>query len=90
MDIMRQTLNELKYSYNEANDLITIEGSYGGIAIDSNAGRIKYDSVHQQKVDKIKQSYTTNFYKDQAIREGNQIRESVNEQGIITLQIIRS
>jgi len=90
MDIMLQTLDELKYSYNKnSNEMVTVSGTYGGITIDGNAGKIKYDSVHQTKVDKIKQNYTVNFYRDQAIREGNEIRQSVNDQGIITLQIIR-
>ena len=88
MLIMKDTLEQMGISFTESAGQLRIEGSYGGISItDSN---ISFDSVDQKRVNKIKQQYMTNFYRDKAIKEGMQIHEEVNAKGEVILTLTNS
>jgi hypothetical protein len=89
--IMKETLKQMGLNYNEINDhQLEVSRRYNSISINSNSGKISFDSDDQSMVNGIKQGYTVNFYKDQAIREGNQLREEVDARtGEVTLYVTR-
>jgi hypothetical protein len=88
MLIMKETLKQLGHSFREINqDAIEIQRSYNNIRINSKTGKISYDSDHSGEVDKIKQSYMVNFYRDKAIKEGMQIRQEVSANGEVILHV---
>lgn len=90
MLIMKDTLNQLGYDFNESkNNILEISRPWHPIRINGNTGSISYDEYHVSEVNKIKQTYMVNFYKDQAIREGNQVEEKVEANGEIIINIIR-
>jgi hypothetical protein len=41
-------------------------------------------------VNKIKQQYMVNFYRDKAIKEGMQVQEEVKANGDVVINLIRS
>jgi hypothetical protein len=89
MLIMKDTLKELGIDYNELNaDQIEINRSYHPIAINAATGEISYDEVQEREVCSIKQAYTVNLYKDQAIREGANLKEERQANGDIHLRIV--
>jgi len=90
MLIMKDALKELGYDFIEQNpELLIIKKGYQDIQIDAKQSSITYDNSDTKTVNKIKQTYTLNFYKDRAIKEGNQLREEVRENGEIVLRILR-
>lgn len=86
---MKNALQQMGLSYNEINDhQVEVSRRYNSISINSNSGKISFDSDDHTMVDSIQQAYTTNLYKDQIIREGNQFREEVDARtGEITLYV---
>ena len=87
MLIMKDTLNQLGFDFTEPSEnLLDIDRSYNHIRIQD--GSISYDSDDQTDVNKIKQTYMVNYYRDQAIREGMQVQEETNENGEIVLNIL--
>lgn len=90
MLIMKDTLKRLGYDYKEMGEhRVEIASHYRPIAIDSNSGEISFDNVDQKKVDKIRQEYMVDFYRDKALREGCQFKQEVNAQGEVIINIIR-
>jgi hypothetical protein len=91
MLIMKDTMKQLGINFNEINDhQLDVSRRYNNISINSKTGNISFDSDDQTTVNKIKQGYALNFYKDQAIREGNQVHEELNvKTGEITLYVTR-
>ena len=88
MLIMRDTLKQLGHNFTEVSqERLEIQRSYNPIVIQD--GSISFDSANQSEVNQIKQTYMVNYYKDQAIREGMQVKEEVNDNGEIVLNIIR-
>ena len=75
LDIMRNTLKDMSISFNEQEQCITVKRNYNSIVIDGQTHEISYDSDNEKEVNSIKQNYMTNFYKDQAIREGVQLEQ---------------
>jgi len=89
--IMKDTLTELGYNFTEkSQDVLSIQASYMPIVIDCNAGSITHDSAHVSMVNKIKQQYMVNFYRDKAIKEGMQVQEEVKANGDVVINLIRS
>jgi len=89
--IMRDTLKELGHDFIEPReDIMTIQASYQNITIDCNAGNITFDSASTKTVNKIKQQYMVNFYRDKAIKEGMQIQEEVKADGEVIINMIHS
>lgn len=89
--IMKNTLTELGHDFTEPReDVMTIQASYRNITIDCNAGNITFDSAATGTVNKIKQQYMINFYRDKAIKEGMQIQEEVKDNGEVIINMIRS
>ena len=84
--IMKDTLKEMGFNFSESGDRLQVSSSYG-ISIDCGSGNIRYDDVDERNVNKIKQQYTINYYRNKAIKEGMQLREERNAKGevIITL-----
>ncbi len=90
MTIMENTLNQMRISYNVKNaDTFTITRPYHNIVINGKKGKVSYDDMDKKYVEKILQNYTVNWYKDRAIREGNEIREEVQANGEIHIHVIR-
>ena len=90
MLIMKDTLKQMGINYEELNaEEINIHRNYNPIAINSRTGEISYDSADKHIVDDLKQNYMVNFYKDQAIREGMQLREERKANGEIHLTLLQ-
>jgi hypothetical protein len=90
MLIIKDTLKQMGINFDEiSQDQVSIGRSYHNITIDAKTGNISYDEANTGEVNKIKQTYMVNFYKDRAIREGMQIKEEVQTNGEIVLNIIR-
>lgn len=88
MFIMKETLEQMGINYQELNEhQLEIKKSYHNIVIDAQSGIIRYDDMDKKQIDKIKQGYMVNFYKDKAIREGNKVTEEVQANGEIILHI---
>jgi hypothetical protein len=86
--IMKDTLKQLGHAFTEVNqDVVEIHRSYNAININAKTGQITYDSGNSGEVDKIKQQYMVNFYRDRAIKEGMQIREEISSNGEIVLHV---
>lgn len=89
--IMRDTLEQMGINYEELQkDVFSIHERYHNTVIDCENNTIKYDDMAKKNVDKVKQNYMVNWYKDKAIREGNQIKEEVTADGEILLHVYRS
>ena len=89
--IMKDTIKELGHDFTEqSQDVLTIQASYSPITIDCNAGKISCDSGSQTTVNKIKQQYMINFYRDKAIKEGMQIQQEVKANGEVIIHMVRS
>jgi len=87
--IMKDTLKQMGVDYNELNaDELEIRRNYNPISMNARTGQINFDSDDQHLVDDIKQNYMVNFYKDQAIREGMQLREERQANGEIHLTLL--
>ena len=88
--IMKDTLKELGYDFTEQNqDVLQIKASYMPITINCVAGKISHDSASQSVVNKIKQQYMVNFYRDKAIKEGMQIQQETKANGEVIINFIR-
>lgn len=86
MAIMKKTLNQLGIDFKEQDkDCLQIGSGYRLVTIKSD--EIIYDSMQASYVDKIKQAYTTNAYKDELIREGNTYKEEVQSNGKIRITV---
>jgi hypothetical protein len=91
MLIMKDTLKQMGIDYEEINqNAVRIGRSYQDITIDGAKGTIKFDSASSHEVNNIKQNYMVNFYRDKAIREGNQLREERMANGEIRLHVTHS
>jgi hypothetical protein len=89
MLIMKDTLKQMGLNYNELNqDAVEVHRGYAPISINAKSGEISYDNVDQSIVDSIKQTYTVNSYKDQAIREGMQLKEEHQANGEVHLTLL--
>lgn len=85
MAIMKDTLKQLGYNFNEQGEnILQIMQPYAKI----DNGTIKYDNMDTTRINKIKKNYMVNFYKDQAIREGMQIKEEVKSNGEVHLTLL--
>ena len=87
MLIMKDTLEQMGISFTESGNQLHVDGSYGGVTITDNT--MTFDSVEERRVNKVKQQYMTNFYRDKAIKEGMQIHEEVNSKGEVILTLTR-
>jgi hypothetical protein len=88
MLILKDTLNQMGHVFTEVNqDVVEIHRSYHHISFNAKTGEVSYDDTNTSEVDKIKQQYMVNFYKDRAIKEGMQIRETKMANGEIELHI---
>jgi len=86
--IMKDTLQQLSIQYEETNpDVLLIRRAYNNTVIDANKGKITYDSDFTCEIDKIKQKYMVNWYRDQAIREGMNVEEEVKSNGEVVLHV---
>jgi hypothetical protein len=85
---MKDTLKQLGYDFQEQNQEKFIIGQgYSNITIDAQNHSITYGDGQTGKVNKIKQAYMVNWYKDKAIHEGNDVQEEVKSNGEIVLNI---
>lgn len=88
MLIMKDTLNQMGYDFTEVSpDFLEMQLKYK-MTINAAQGVINFDSDDTRTVNKIRQNYMTNFYRDQAIREGNDVETEVQENGEIILRIM--
>lgn len=85
--IMEDTLKQMGYTFNEHGNVIQVNNPH--VKIDCNRGSMSYDSAYSRGADEIKQRYMVNFYRDKAIREGNQVREETTAKGEVVISIIR-
>jgi hypothetical protein len=90
MLIMKDTLKQLGHNFTETQkDILSIQMSYMPTIINGVTGQIDYDDSNTKTVDKIKQQYMANFYRDQAIKEGMQVQQEVSKTGEIILRLSR-
>ena len=86
--ILKDTLNQMGVKYTEvSDDVISIQRSYHSIMIDTNTDKISCDEANASEVEEIKYQYSINFYKDQAIKEGNSVTEEVTADGETVIYI---
>lgn len=86
--IMKDTLKQLGFNFEETNqDRFVLLRKYNNIVIDAQRNEISFDSDNNWEVNKIKQNYMINWYKDKATREGNDVQEEVKNNGEIVLNI---
>ena len=89
MLILKDTLKQMGHNFSEVNaDIIEIQRSYNNIQFNTKTGNVSFDDAQTHEVNTIKQAYAVNFYKDQAIKEGNQIQEVKRATGEIEIRII--
>jgi len=88
--ILKDTLKEMGINYEELGNLITIKKKYHNIVMDLETGTISFDEMNINEVNKIKKNYMVNWYKDNAIREGNKVKEEINEKGQVILHVYHS
>lgn len=87
--IMKDTLKQMGHDFVEkGQDIVQIQRSYHPIEFNAHTGEVSYDEMNVSEVDKIKQQYMVNFYKDRAIKEGMQIRETKLANGEIELHLL--
>ena len=89
LNIMKRTLNEMGIAYSELGEILRITRNYHDIAIDAGRGSIGYDHVNEQEVNQIKQNYMINWYKNEAIKEGMQLRQERQANGAVVLTLLR-
>ena len=88
MLILKDTLREMGIDYQELKgDILRIDRDYHDIVINGETGEISYDEENQQEINKIKQTYQTNWYKDNLIRQGNKITEEVTATGEVIIHV---
>jgi len=91
MVILKDTLSQLGHNFTEVSEeIVEINRSYHPIRFNSKTGQVSYDDMCTSEVNSIKQKYMVNFYKDCAIKEGMQIRETVSATGEIELHVTHS
>jgi hypothetical protein len=90
MAIMEDTLKAMNIDYNKSNkgNVFTIKRDYNNIVINGNTNKIRSDEMDKSTVNEICKNYTVNWYKDRAIREGNEIREEVKANGEVHLHVL--
>ena len=89
MLIMRDTLKQMGITFDQVDDeCIQIGRSYHNIMINGHDGTISYDDMNSSEVNKIKQTYMVNWYKDRAIREGMQVEQETKANGEIEIRIV--
>lgn len=90
MLILKDTLKQLGYNdfVEKSQDVVELSRSYHNIVFNSKTGEVSYDEVNVSEVNAVKQQYMVNFYKDQAIKEGMQIREQKLANGEIELHLL--
>jgi hypothetical protein len=87
--IMKDTLKQMGHDFVEkGQDIVQIQRSYHPIEFNAQTGEVSYDEMHVSEVDKIKQQYMLNFFKDRAIKEGNSVRETKLANGDIELYLL--
>jgi len=88
MPIMRDTLARMNLNYSESKEeILTIQRPYHNIVINGKTGQISYDESYEWDIDNIRRNYSVNWYKDELIREGNEIREEVLPNGEIHIHV---
>ena len=89
MLILKDTLKQMGHDFIEQNqDVVAIRRSYHNIEFNGKTGEISYDDMNTSEVNDIKQQYMVNFYKDRAIKEGMQIKETKLANGEIELHLL--
>lgn len=89
MLILKDTLKQMGHNFTEVNaDLVEMSRSYHNVQFNTKTGNVSFDDVQINEVNSIKQIYAVNFYKDRAIKEGNQIQEVKRASGEIEIRIL--
>jgi len=84
MLIMKDTLKQMGIQFSEEGSGLRIATSYG---ITVTGTKMSYDDVDQVQVNKIKQQYQVNFWRDKAIKEGMQLHEEKTSNGEVILRL---
>jgi len=89
MLILKDTLKQMGHNHSDVGtDIIEMRRSYHNIQFNTKTGDISFDDAQTNEVNTIKQAYAVNFYKDRAIKEGNQIQEVKRASGEIEIHIL--
>jgi hypothetical protein len=87
--ILKDTLKQMGHAFTETNaEIIEMRRSYNSIQFNTKTGSVSFDDAQTNEVNTIKQAYAVNFYRDQAIKEGNQIQEVKRANGEIEIRIL--
>jgi hypothetical protein len=87
--IMKNTLEQMGVKFTESGDTLNFQFGHYPVSVNCETGMIEFDEVDQGKVDKLKQNYMVEFYRQQAIREGMQLKQEVNAKGEVVLHLSR-
>jgi hypothetical protein len=89
MAIMKDTLSQMGFNYQDLNESgIMIKDAkirHGAVTITPET--VRYDDMDEKIVNQIKQTYSVNFYRDRAIREGMQLKQEAQADGEIVLTL---
>lgn len=80
IEILKQTLTELGISHTVKNDhVVEITGSsrFDTMNFDLDSGKVKYDSMRDHELDRIKQGYSKNFILAEVRKKGHRV-QSIN------------
>ena len=89
MLILKDTLKQMGHNFTEVNaDVIEMQRAYNNIQFNTKTGDVSYDDAQTNEVNTIKQTYAVNFYRDRAIKEGNQVQEVKRANGEIEIRIL--
>jgi hypothetical protein len=89
MLILKDTLKQMGHKFNEVSaDIIEMHRSYHPIQFNAKTGDVSFDDANINEVNTIKQAYAVNYYKDRAIKEGNQVQEVKRANGEIEIRIL--
>ena len=85
--ILKVTLKEMGFDFTENRDVIEMHRAYHNLSINTADGSVSYDDANAGEFKKIQTQYTINFYKDKALKEGNQLVQETTSDGKIVLRI---
>ena len=85
--ILKDTLKEMGFDFTENRDVIEMNRAYHNLSINTESGKVSYDDANAGEFNKITTQYTVNFYKDKALKEGNQLVQETTSDGKIVLRI---
>jgi hypothetical protein len=91
MRILKDTLTEMGYNFADTGsnqEVVEIQRSYHNIRFSTNDGQVSFDDANTKEVNTIKRTYSVNFCKDFAIKEGMEAKVTEEANGEVTVNFV--